>query len=99
MYFAVVAIDRPGTKQLRLDTRPSHREYLNSPNDAVSVKLAGPMLAPDNETMVGTLLVLEAPDLATAQAFVENDPYRKAGLFAEVSVRPWNWVTGNPDKR
>jgi uncharacterized protein YciI len=98
MYFAVVAVDRPGTRQLRLDTRPAHREYLHGQHAGIKVRLAGPMLAPDGETMVGTLLVLEATDLATAEAFVANDPYRQAGLFADVAVRPWNWVTGNPDK-
>lgn len=98
MYYVAIGIDRPDTKQLRLDTRPAHRDYLHGHHETVKVRLAGPMLAPDNETMVGTLLVLEAPDLATAEAFAAGDPYRKAGLFGEVSVRPWNWITGNPDK-
>ena len=25
------------------------------------------------------------------------DPYAKAGLFANVEIRPWNWVINNPD--
>jgi uncharacterized protein YciI len=98
MHFVIIAVDKPGTKQLRLDTRPAHRDYLHGHHDKVTLKLAGPMLAPDNDTMVGSLLVVDAPDLAAAEAFSAGDPYRKAGLFADLSIRPWNWVTGNPEK-
>ncbi|WP_233855411.1 YciI family protein [Paraburkholderia sp. HD33-4] len=99
MYFAIVAIDRPGASDVRTKTRPAHREYLSAPNPGVAYRLGGPLLAPDGTTMIGSLLVIEAQDLSTAERFAANDPYRKADLFAEVSVRPWDWGTGNPDKR
>ena len=40
---------------------------------------------------------LEAPSrfsLAFAQLF--GDPYARAGLFASVDIRPWNWVFKRP---
>ncbi|WP_321932068.1 YciI family protein [Paraburkholderia guartelaensis] len=98
MYFAIVSMDRPGATEVRADTRPAHREYLKSPPHGVTYRLGGPLLAPDGATAIGTLLVIDAPDLETAQKFSANDPYNKANLFAEVSVRPWDWGTGNPDK-
>ncbi|WP_434667477.1 YciI family protein [Paraburkholderia sp. A3BS-1L] len=99
MYFAIVAIDRPGTTDVRAKTRPAHREYLHTSQAGVTYRLGGPLLAPDGVTAVGTLLVIEAPDLATAERFSAGDPYRKADMFSEVSVRPWDWGTGNPDKQ
>jgi uncharacterized protein YciI len=99
MYFAIVAIDRPGVGDLRTRTRPAHREYLHEPHPGVTYRLGGPLLAPDGATMIGSLLVIEAQNLATAELFAAGDPYRKADLFAEVSVRPWDWGSGNPDKR
>jgi uncharacterized protein YciI len=64
----------------------------------VTYRLGGPLLTPDGTTMIGSLIVIEAQDLATAERFSAGDPYRKADLFAEVSVRPWDWTSGNPDK-
>ena len=42
------------------------------------------------------LVVVEAPDVATAEAIAAADPYAKAGLFESVEVRPWNWVFNKP---
>jgi len=99
MYFVIVAIDRPGVTDVRAATRPAHREYLRASQPGVTYRLGGPLLAPDGATAVGSLLVIDAPDLATAERFSAGDPYRKADIFAEVSVRPWDWGTGNPDKQ
>ncbi|RZF25800.1 YciI family protein [Paraburkholderia sp. UYCP14C] len=99
MFFAIVAIDRPGVTEVRASTRPAHREYLKAPPQGVTYRLGGPLLAPDGATPIGSLLVIDAPDLATAERFSANDPYSKADIFAEVSVTHWDWGTGNPDKR
>jgi uncharacterized protein YciI len=97
MYFVITAFDRPDAASLRLATRPTHRDYLNGEHEHVKVKLAGPLVADDNETMIGSMLVVEADSHASAEKFSEGDPYRIAGLFSEVTIRPWNWNTGNPD--
>jgi len=98
MYFAIVAIDRPGVTEVRARTRPAHREYLRTPPDGVTYRLGGPLMTPDGATAIGSLLVIEAPDLATAERFSAGDPYSKADIFAQVSVRAWDWGTGNPDR-
>jgi len=38
--------------------------------------------------------VLEVADLAAAQAWADNDPYAKAGLFEAVTLRAWKKVIG-----
>jgi uncharacterized protein len=97
MYFVIYALDRPNALDIRLRTRAAHRDYLRQPNLPVKLKVAGPLLGLDEETMVGSLIVVEAESFEKVEAFSANDPYRKAGLVGSVSIRPWNWTTGNPD--
>jgi uncharacterized protein YciI len=58
--------------------------------------LAGPLLSPNGHTMTGSLLVVEAENREAVEEFSRGDPYRKVGLFADVQIDPWNWVTGKP---
>lgn len=43
---------------------------------------------------MGSLLIIEAADLAAAEHAAANDPYAQAGLFAEVEVRPYRLAIG-----
>jgi hypothetical protein len=97
MYFAIYALDRPGAREIRDKTRAAHREYLHRGDSPVRLKLAGPLLDHDGETMIGSLIVVEANSFADVEQFSANDPYRHAGLVGSVQIRPWEWTTGRPD--
>jgi hypothetical protein len=97
MYLVITGIDRPNSLDLRLKTRPAHAEYLHGEHKEVKVMLGGPLLSEDGSKMVGSMIVVKADTLALAQAFSIADPYRKADLFETVTIRPWNWTSGNPD--
>lgn len=86
MQFAIYCLDKPDSLQLRLDTRPTHLVYLDSFED--KLVFAGPLLAEDGKSPIGSLLVFEGADAAAAKAFADGDPYAKAGLFAQVTIRP-----------
>lgn len=90
MRVALVAKDKPGALQTRLDNRADHVAYLKA-NDCV--EMAGPLLNEAGE-MCGSLIVLEVADMAAAEAFVAGDPYGKAGLFDSVELTAWNKVIG-----
>ncbi|CAN7237628.1 YciI-like protein [Phyllobacterium sp. LjRoot231] len=96
MLYALLCNDKPDHLQLRLDTRAVHLDYLNSLGDRL--KFAGPFLGDDAKPN-GSLVVIEASDLAVAREMAANDPYAKAGLFASVDIRPWNWAIKNPDNK
>jgi len=83
-HFVLHCIDKPDSLDLRMATRPAHVEYLKGHGEAV--RLAGPYMD-DAGDMRGSLLIIEAEDLAAAQAFAAADPYARAGLFARVEVR------------
>jgi hypothetical protein len=44
--------------------------------------------------MAGSLILLEAQDKAAAQAWHEADPYKLAGLFERVEIRPFRVTFG-----
>lgn len=90
MRFAVITKDKPGALQLRLDTRDAHVAYLKSSG---VVEMAGPFLN-EAEEMCGSLVIIEVEDLAAAQSWAANDPYAKAGLFAETRIQAWKKVIG-----
>jgi uncharacterized protein YciI len=89
--FVIVAEDKPDALDLRLSLRPEHLAYMAAQGERV--KLGGPFLGPDGG-MVGSLVIIEAPDPAAAQAFAAADPFTTGGLFASCDVRPWRVTLG-----
>ena len=88
--FAIVAIDKPNSRELRAANRRTHLDYADASG---VVFVAGPFL--DGEgNMTGSLIVLDVPDMAAAEAWAANDPYAKAGLFETVTIRGWKKVRG-----
>lgn len=96
MLFVVLCNDKPGHLDLRLSTRPAHVEWLKGLEAEGVLKAAGPFLGEDGKP-VGSMLILKAESIEAAQALAAQDPYAAAGLFADVAVRPWNWVFCNPE--
>lgn len=94
MLFALICFDNANSTALRAAVRPKHLAYIEA--HKAQVKIAGPFLSDDGEKMVGSLIIIEADDIDAARAFAEDDPYRKAGLFASVDVKPWRWLIGAP---
>ena len=48
------------------------------------INVAGPLFDPSGMQTIGSLYVLQTTDETEARQIVENDPYFKAGAFAEV---------------
>ncbi|MEL6682802.1 MAG: YciI family protein [Pseudomonadota bacterium] len=90
MRFALFTKDKPGALQTRMDNRTAHLEYIEQTG---VVEMAGPILDEEGQ-MCGSLIVLDVADLAAAQAWADGDPYAKAGLFSEVTLRAWKKVIG-----
>jgi uncharacterized protein YciI len=89
--FVFHGVDRPGSTELRATTLPAHASYQHHRGNPVG----GPLLD-SNGAPCGTLIIFEAPDLATAEAIIEDDPFVIAGLFASTSVhefRAIDWPT------
>ena len=96
MLFALLCTDKPGALQLRVDPRPDHVAYLTDLNARGILKIAGPFLGADGKP-TGSLVIVKADTLEEARALAEADPYAKAGLFANVEIKAYNWVFNNPE--
>ena len=87
MPFAIFSHDKPGSLQLRNDTRPQHRKFLAT--QANVLLAAGPLMADDNSGGIGSLTVLDTDEREVAVRFAEKDPYFQVGLFESVRICRW----------
>ncbi|NVJ91210.1 MAG: YciI family protein [Methylocystaceae bacterium] len=90
MLYVVKCVDKPNHLQVRLDNRPAHVEFLKSYGDKLFA--AGPTLSDEDDTMNGSVVILDLESKDQAQEFCDNDPYAKAGLFESVSISKWKKV-------
>jgi uncharacterized protein YciI len=88
MLIALIARDKPGALQTRLDNREAHIAYLK---ETGVVSQAGPLLN-DVGAMVGSLVILDVEDMKAAQDWANNDPYARAELFSRVELIAWKKV-------
>lgn len=88
MHYVIHCLDHAGAVQKRLDHYEAHKAYLGSA--AMKTVISGPLLADDEQTMIGSCFVVEAASLAEVEAFNRADPFYKAGLWQTISIRPFN---------
>jgi hypothetical protein len=91
-FFVLTCIDKPNALELRMATREAHFAYAGG-MPAGFIRLGGPFLDANGD-MAGSLIIIEADDMAAAESFSQNDPYLKAGLFERVEIRPWKATFG-----
>jgi len=58
------------------------------------IKIAAPLHDEDEAEFVGSMLVVTANDIADARAFIEADPYFRAGVWREVVIDKLGFAAG-----
>lgn len=89
---AIICRDKANSTDLRMATRPSHLEWIRKAPFPVAA--AGPLLAEDGQTMIGSLLIVQSGDVAAVRQWAAGDPYVLAGLFDAVTMHPWKHLIG-----
>lgn len=97
MWYVIYALDNADSLPLRAGARAAHLERLERLKLDGRLLLAGPFPAIDAEQpgpagFDGSLIVAEFDDLPSARAWADADPYLAAGVYREVSVRPFRQV-------
>ena len=97
MLYAIIASDHPGTLDARMAARPAHLDRLLQLKAEGRLILAGPHPAVDSNDpgpagFSGSLVVAEFDSLQAAQSWADADPYRAAGVYASVTVKPFKLV-------
>ena len=85
MLFVSYSKDKAGSSDLRAANRGAHLSYMAIHEEHVLV--GGPTSTNSGIEADGTLLIVDFPDLDSVTRFLDNDPYARAGLFAERTVR------------
>ena len=97
MLYAVISEDIENSLEKRLSVRAAHVERLQQLEVEGRLILAGPHPAIDNEDpgangFTGSLIVAEFDSLETAQQWADTDPYIEAGVYKQVTVKPFKKV-------
>lgn len=88
MHFVVHCLDHEGAVDKRLANYDAHKAYLST--GKTKTVISGPLLADDNETMIGSLFVFEADTKEEIVEFNSADPFTKAGVWKTVNIHPFN---------
>ncbi|WNF45468.1 YciI family protein [Pseudomonas sp. SG20056] len=97
MLYAIIATDVQNSLENRLSARPAHLARLEQLKTEGRLILAGPHPAVDSNDpgpagFSGSLIVAEFESLLVAQQWADADPYRAAGVYASVLVKPFKLV-------
>ncbi|MGE0255898.1 MAG: YciI family protein [Alphaproteobacteria bacterium] len=65
-----------------------HIAYLRA--NRSRIRFAGPMFSDDGNTPIGSMTLLDAPDRATAKAYIDSEPYNLGGSFGSVEITRWS---------
>jgi len=84
MLYVFHMIDRAGAAELRQRIRPEHKAYLAGVAERIA--FAGPLVADDGQTMLGSLLVIDFADRDAALAWLRDEPFTRAGVYASTQV-------------
>ena len=97
MLYALICEDIENSLEKRLAVRPAHLERVTTLQNQGRLVIAGPHPATDSEDpgpagFSGSLIVAEFSSLEEAQGWIDEDPYVTAGVFSNVSVKPFKKV-------
>jgi uncharacterized protein len=96
MIYTFFLMDKPDGGALRQRVRPEHKAYLAQVAERMA--FAGPLTGDDGQTMIGSLLAIDFESRDAAQAWLANEPFTRAGLYASTSIHAfvnlWPQKTG-----
>jgi uncharacterized protein YciI len=78
-------LDKAESAALRQRLRPEHKAYLAAVAERIA--FAGPLTQDDGVTMIGSLLAIEFESRPAALAWLSDEPFTRAGLYASTEVQ------------
>ncbi|MEL0637874.1 YciI family protein [Marinomonas sp. TI.3.20] len=100
MLYSIISNDVENSLAARQQARPAHLARLQQLLDDGKLVLAGPNPAIDSDNpgdagFTGSVVVAEFSSLEAAQAWADADPYIAAGVYENVTVKPFKQVFPN----
>ncbi len=94
MLWAISRVAGPSFAQKREQGLQPHLDYLHGQKGVLV--LSGATLSDDGKDYTGSLLIVNVDSRAAAQAFVDGDPFQKAGMFTNVKITRMRKGQWNP---
>ncbi|MEX0430776.1 YciI family protein [Spiribacter insolitus] len=97
MYYAIISEDIEDSLERRIGARPDHLARVEALRDEGRLLVAGPHPAIDSDDpgpagFSGSLIIAEFESLAAAREWADADPYVAAGVYRQVTVKPFRKV-------
>ncbi|QBG34551.1 YciI family protein [Litorilituus sediminis] len=97
MYYLIYSEDVENSLELRLSVREHHLARLSELQNQGRLLVAGPCPAIDSNDpgeagFTGSLIIAEFQSLAQAKEWADQDPYIAAGVYKQVTVKPYKKV-------
>jgi uncharacterized protein YciI len=89
MKFALQCILAKDSNDQRITLRTDHLRYIDAHKEQIFC--GGPTLD-DSGTPEMMLIILDVSDLASVEAFIQAEPYNRAGVFERVTIRQWRQI-------
>jgi uncharacterized protein YciI len=89
MRFAIQCFLAENVSDRRLALRPTHLKYLEANKERIFC--GGPTIDREGQPEM-MLIIFNAPDLSSAEAFIQAEPYNQSGIFERVIVREWRQI-------
>ncbi|MBF2720309.1 hypothetical protein IP510_10490 [Psychrobacter sp. NG254] len=101
--FVIIGHDVANSSAQRLVTRTEHIERLQALHQQGRLVIAGPTPIEHGKTdMSGSLIIAEFDSIAAAQAWANDEPYLRDGVYSHVDIKPFIQAlpapTDNTDK-
>ena len=93
MLVSIYCKDAPGGAESRKSKLAEHLEHIEEIEDRI--KVAGPVMGPDEDGLVASLLIFEVDNLDEATAMLHADPYYQAGVWQEINIQEFKGVVGS----
>lgn len=100
MLYSIIGEDVTNSLSARLKARPAHLARLEALNSEGRLILAGPNPAIDSDNpgdagFTGSVVIAEFSSLEEAKAWADADPYVDAGVYKNVTIKPFKQVFPN----
>jgi uncharacterized protein YciI len=97
MFYFCFCKDHPGSLELRAEHAPAHLAYIETILDKIAV--AGPLIKTEPDNFNASCFIYQTDSQEEALELLHNDPYFKAGIYAEVHSQPFlpaagTWIGG-----
>jgi uncharacterized protein YciI len=83
------ALDQPGSGAVRARHQEAQDAYLAT--HAGMVMARGPLVTDDGAGVIGSVLLLDVPDMQVARTFMEQAPFYSHGVYKDITFHRWRF--------